>query len=538
MHAHDGVPHACPGADARNLPLLISPIHRVYDGAAPHGPRGPEHAPPPPPIALPMQPAQSHPPIAIVGGTGAMGRALAYRWASAGYSVLIGSRNEERARSAARDLRVRVPGCGVRGEANPAAAAAAAIVVLTVPYACHAETLRVLAPFLEGKLLVDTTVPLRPPRVGTVALPEAGSAAVEAARLLGAGVRVVAAFHNVAAHLLDGDAGVDCDVLVAGDDEDARAEVIALAAAAGLRAWHAGPLANAAAPEALTSVLIQANRRYRWPATGIRLVPGGIAAPAPEAGGRSRPGRVELTAIDGIPEIRAGDDLAEILWRAIGAGHHVLEDGDILVVAQKVVSKAEGRLVRIGGVVPSAEALRLAEVVEKDPRLLQLVLDESAEVLRARSGLVIVEHRLGMVMANAGIDVSNVPEGYALLLPEDPDRSARALRDRLAGRSGRRIGVVVSDSLGRAWRNGTVGHALGIAGLDALVDLRGRPDRFGRPLQVSMAAHGDAVAAAATLVMGEADESWPAVLVRGCGPGSEHVGVRPLLRDAGEDLFR
>lgn len=213
--------------------------------------------------------------IAILGGTGALGTGLARRWAEAGYSVIIGSRSQENAQQAVDDLKAvmaerGVGAVNVTAADNLNAAKEAAIVVLTVPYAHHRSTLDAVKPALEGKILIDVTVPLRPPKVGTVQLPEAGSAAQEAQNFLGDAVKVVSAFQNVAAHHLQEGHGIDCDVLVAGDDKDAREQVIKLVEAAGMRGFSAGPVANSAAAEALTSILIQINRQFKCHA-GIRI---------------------------------------------------------------------------------------------------------------------------------------------------------------------------------------------------------------------------------------------------------------------------
>lgn len=219
--------------------------------------------------------SESKPSIAILGGTGALGTGLARRWAQAGYRVIIGSRTVDKAQEALTDLQKIMSERGVAAvtvEAmdNVAAAAAATIVAITVPYAHQASTLESVKAKLQDKILIDVTVPLRPPKVGTVQLPAAGSAAQEAQALLGTGVKVVSAFQNVAAHHLQEGAGIECDVLVSGDDKDAREAVITLVEAAGMRGFHAGPLANAAAAEALTSILIQINRQYKCHA-GIRI---------------------------------------------------------------------------------------------------------------------------------------------------------------------------------------------------------------------------------------------------------------------------
>lgn len=208
--------------------------------------------------------------LAILGGTGQQGGALALRWARAGHAIVIGSRDKARADEAARALRARVPGAAVAGLAMAAAAKEGEIVVLSVPYATHRATLEAVKDWVQGKLVIDVTVPLVPPRVARVQLPPEGSAAAVAQAVLGEGVKVVSAFQNVAAHLLEGEGEVPCDVLVCGDDKDARAVVVELAREAGLRAFHGGALANSAAAEALTSVLIFLNGRYRA-TTGIRF---------------------------------------------------------------------------------------------------------------------------------------------------------------------------------------------------------------------------------------------------------------------------
>jgi coenzyme F420-0:L-glutamate ligase/coenzyme F420-1:gamma-L-glutamate ligase len=249
-----------------------------------------------------------------------------------------------------------------------------------------------------------------------------------------------------------------------------------------------------------------------------------------------------LLAVPGLPLVRAGDDLAGLLVAALARAEIGLRDGDVVVVAQKVVSKAEGRIVDLAEVEPSARAIALAAEVAKDPRLVEVILRESVRIVRHRLGVLIVEHRLGCVMANAGIDRSNVdPESGAepvLLLPSDPDRSAELLRERLAGVSRIRLGVIVSDSFGRAWRRGTVGIALGAAGLPSVLDLRGRSDLFGRALQATDTGFADEIAAAASLLMGQAGEGLPAVVVRGLAWSGAATPAAALVRAAAEDLFR
>lgn len=251
-----------------------------------------------------------------------------------------------------------------------------------------------------------------------------------------------------------------------------------------------------------------------------------------------------LTPLQHIPLIRQGDNLADVLVRSLQETGIVLQDGDILVIAQKIVSKAEGRMVNLTSVTPSPRALALAEQTQKDPRFIELVLQESAEVLRTRPGTIIVEHRLGFVCANAGIDHSNVAgegdaaEAWVLLLPQDPDLSSRTMRDAIQAQTGKRIGVLIIDSHGRAWRNGTVGVAIGVAGLPALQDLRGTPDLFGFTLRITQVGVADELAAAASLVMGQAAEGTPAVHVRGFPYPLREGSLRELLRPKEQDMFR
>lgn len=247
---------------------------------------------------------------------------------------------------------------------------------------------------------------------------------------------------------------------------------------------------------------------------------------------------ISFSALQGIAEVAAGDDLGALLAAALPA----VADKDLLVIAQKVVSKAEGRSVDLNAVSPSPRALELAGVTRKDPRLVELILSESSDVLRAQPGVLIVRHRLGYVMANAGIDRSNVPsppgEERVLLLPADADASAAALRRELRIHLGIDLGIIISDSFGRPWRNGVVNVALGAAGLPSLVDRRGEPDRFGRGMEVTQVALADALAAAAGLVMGEGAEGVPAVLVRGLDWTAPDCPAQELIRPLAEDLFR
>jgi coenzyme F420-0:L-glutamate ligase / coenzyme F420-1:gamma-L-glutamate ligase len=251
---------------------------------------------------------------------------------------------------------------------------------------------------------------------------------------------------------------------------------------------------------------------------------------------------ISLIAVPGIPAIRAGDDLARILGDALEAAALLPRHGDVLVVTHKIVSKAEGRYVALAEVAPSPRARELATATGKDAALVEVILSESREVLRCRPGLIITEHRLGMVLANAGVDQSNVPQecdkSRVLLLPEDPDGSSAALRARLEERFSATLAVVVSDSVGRAWRNGVVGLAIGAAGLPALLDLRGKTDLEGRALKVTQVGLADQIASAAQLLMGEADEGRPAVLVRGLAWQGAALPAAALIRERAEDLFR
>ncbi len=251
-----------------------------------------------------------------------------------------------------------------------------------------------------------------------------------------------------------------------------------------------------------------------------------------------------LTALQGIPLIRQGDDLADIIASALASSGLILQDDDILVVGQKIVSKAEGRMVNLAEVTPREQALQLAAQVEKDPRLVELMLQESSAVLRTRPGTIIVEHKLGFVCANAGIDHSNVAgvgthdQEYVLLLPEDPDYSASLLRSQLEARSGKRLGVMIIDSHGRAWRVGTVGTCIGLSGLPAVVDQRGWHDLFGYTLRITIVAVADELAAAASLLMGQAAEGTPVVHVRGFPYPLRDGSLRELIRPRELDLFR
>jgi len=248
-------------------------------------------------------------------------------------------------------------------------------------------------------------------------------------------------------------------------------------------------------------------------------------------------------ALPGIPLVQPGDDLASILIAGIEATGHSPCNQDVLVVTQKIVSKAEGRYRRLNDIVASPRAQKIARQTHKDPRLIEVILSESTEVLRCKRDIIIVEHRLGFVMANAGVDQSNIEHGDAdeqvLLLPADPDGTCRALKRRLDKHFSVSLGVIINDSFGRAWRNGVVGVALGAAGLPALVDMVGEADLFGRTLRVTQIGLADEIAAAASLVMGQAAERQPAVLIHGLDWGARaETTAHALIRSRDLDLFR
>ena len=251
-----------------------------------------------------------------------------------------------------------------------------------------------------------------------------------------------------------------------------------------------------------------------------------------------------ITPISGLPLINPGDDLAGMILNACKYSNLTLENGDILVLAQKIISKAENQLVNLASIVPSNAAIELASESGKDARLAELILQESIAILRTRMGSVIVEHRLGFVCANAGIDHSNVAgdgsdsEEWVLLLPKNPDQSADSIRQILEETSGKNLGVMIIDSHGRAWRLGTVGVAIGISGLPGLIDERGWKDLFGYTLQITVVGAADELAAAASLVMGQADEGTPVVHVRGFPYPLRNGTLKELIRPKDQDMFR
>lgn len=249
---------------------------------------------------------------------------------------------------------------------------------------------------------------------------------------------------------------------------------------------------------------------------------------------------LQLFAPDGIGEVLPGADLVEIILSALNNAEWPLQHDDILVVAQKIVSKSEGRVRPLSGVIAGSKARELAGICGKDPRIVELVLQESDEVIRCVPGLLLVRHKLGFCVANAGIDQSNLGAGdeAVLLLPANPDASAAILRQCLQERTGCRLGIIISDSFGRPWRMGTTGTCIGCAGIEPLDDKRGSVDRHGRELKVAMAAIGDQLAAAAALLMGEAAEGRPLVCIRGWRVIESNLPGKLLQRPLEEDLFR
>ncbi len=250
------------------------------------------------------------------------------------------------------------------------------------------------------------------------------------------------------------------------------------------------------------------------------------------------PSEVRLIPVVGLPDVQPGDDVAALVVERL---EEPPQDGDIFVIAQKVISRAEARLVRLADVEPSQQAIEMAPTALKDPRLVELILRESNELIRLHEGVLIVEQRAGWVCANAGIDRSNVPPGdgqIAVLLPEDADASARRFAARVRELTGRTVAAIVNDSHGRAWREGSVGVAIGVAGIRPLKDERGRRDRYGYTLQTSVIGLADEIASAASLLMGQTDEGIPVVIVRGLAYPAGEGSAREIIRPRERDLFR
>jgi coenzyme F420-0:L-glutamate ligase / coenzyme F420-1:gamma-L-glutamate ligase len=258
---------------------------------------------------------------------------------------------------------------------------------------------------------------------------------------------------------------------------------------------------------------------------------------------RSQPlPKIEIIAIPDIPMIRRGDDLPAIIFERAQASGIAFAEHDIVVVTQKIVSKAEGRSVRLSGVAPSPEAMELAEVVRKDARFVEVVLRESRGVMAMRPDLLVVENRLGIVCANAGIDRSNIEQDgddvTLMLLPQDPDASARAIQGRLQALSGKRLAVLIIDTLGRPFREGVMGMAIGVAGMDPLIDMRGQTDVFGYVMERTIINRADEIAAAASMLMGQTTARLPVVIVRGASYWPGAGSSRSILREPWKDMFR
>jgi coenzyme F420-0:L-glutamate ligase/coenzyme F420-1:gamma-L-glutamate ligase len=249
------------------------------------------------------------------------------------------------------------------------------------------------------------------------------------------------------------------------------------------------------------------------------------------------PPRYEVIGIEGIPEVRPGDDIARLIVEAAARQRTPIASADLLVVGQKIVSKAEGRLVRLDDVTPSPVAQSMAASLARDPRLIEVILRESRRVVRMDQGVLITETHHGWVCANAGVDQSNVELDCVALLPEDPDRSARALREAVRARAGADVFVIVADTFGRPWREGLTNVAIGLAGFAPIRSYLGERDPAGRPLQATILALADELAAAAEPVMGKLDRI-PAAIVRGVRLAASEEGSKPLLRDPARDLFR
>jgi coenzyme F420-0:L-glutamate ligase / coenzyme F420-1:gamma-L-glutamate ligase len=251
--------------------------------------------------------------------------------------------------------------------------------------------------------------------------------------------------------------------------------------------------------------------------------------------------QLSLIAIPEFPLVEPGNELASMIGDACLKAAITLDEGDVVVIAQKIVSKAEGRTVNLSDVTPSAQANALAGQLNKDPRLVELVLSESTQIIRAQNSVLIVAHRLGYIMANAGIDQSNISHAggeCALLLPVDPDGSAADIKAKLDRAFKIQCGVVINDSFGRPWRNGVVGVAIGAAGVDALQSFVNAPDLFGRPLRGTEIATADEIAAAASLLMGQAAEGYPVVILRGLKRSARPLPAAALIRPANQDMFR
>ncbi|MFM1569553.1 MAG: coenzyme F420-0:L-glutamate ligase [SAR86 cluster bacterium] len=252
--------------------------------------------------------------------------------------------------------------------------------------------------------------------------------------------------------------------------------------------------------------------------------------------------KLELIALEGIPLIEEGDNLVEIILTALERNKISLSNGNVLVIAQKIVSKSEGRYASLNDIKPSQQAIDLSRETDKDPKLVQLILNESKEVVRYRKGVIVVENILGLIHANAGIDKSNIKSDSnnprVLLLPLNPDKSAKEIRKEILKKTKKKVGIIINDSSGRAWRNGIVGIAIGSSGAEVLSDLKGNLDLFGNTLEVTEVGKADEVASAASLLMGQGKEALPVVVIKGLTESEDLNGAKALIRKPSEDLFR
>ncbi|MGI9353938.1 MAG: coenzyme F420-0:L-glutamate ligase [Rhizobiaceae bacterium] len=249
-------------------------------------------------------------------------------------------------------------------------------------------------------------------------------------------------------------------------------------------------------------------------------------------------GQVSMTALQGFPLVKDGDDVGSLIVEGISANNAPVQNDLIIVIAQKIVSKAEGRAVRLDSVTPAKDALSLANKSGKDARLVELILSESKTIVRQSGKLIITENNLGIIMANAGIDQSNIDDGFALLLPENPDDSAAKIGRHIGAALGFDVGIIIADSTGRPWRKGVVGLAIGVYGLPAVLDIRGSVDLNGRELLATEFGVADSIAAAATLLMGQGNERNPVVLLSGLSYDESSSTATDILRDKDSDLFR
>ena len=450
--------------------------------------------------------------VAVVGGTGSFGQAVAKRLVDAGVDVVIGSRDAERARAAAEPL-------GATGASNDDAVQRVDLVVFAVKADAAVESARELRQSIGSTPVFSVCAELTFGPGGVKPTTEATSIAQRIQDELDA--PVAAGLHSLAASNL-AQAPPDEDALVCGDDEVAKQLALDLAGSA-----RDGPRRR----------LRPARERPRARGHDRRDREREQALQGPRGAPPDRPDvstEVRVLALEGIPEVEEGDELAGLLAAAADRAGG-LEDADVVVVAQKVVSKAEGRVVRLDELEPSAQAHELA--VEGDPRHLEAILRESARLVRVRPPLVIAETRHGFVCASAGVDASNATgPGTVVLLPVDPDASAARIREGLRDRTGRDVGVIVSDSFGRPFRQGTTDVALGVAGVVPLLDLRGTRDQVGYELRATQIAVADELASAAELVLGKA-RGIPAAIVRGVELQGEGSG-RDLLMPPDRDLFR